>query len=110
MTDRRPRLEALLGEQPGDAFLLFALAQEHRKHGDLDRAAATFAELRERHPDYVGLYYHLAAVHTERGQTHLAEEVYRAGIDVAVAAGDQHALAELRNAYVNWQLGAEDDA
>lgn len=108
MSPRYQQLLQLLQEQPSDAFLLFAKAQEERKHGHIDEAIASFEALREAHPDYVGLYYHLAALYAGRQAHDLAESTYRTGIEVALRQNEQHALAELRNAYVNWQLEEGD--
>jgi len=52
----------------------------------------------------VGLYYHYAALLAETDQNAAAKEVYEAGILVAQKVSDQHALAELKNAYLNWQI------
>ena len=108
MSQRYQQILALLAEQPGDAFLLFAKAQEERKAGQLDDAVASFEQLRAAHPDYVGLYYHLAALYGELEASDRADETYRAGIEVALRQNDRHALAELKNAYVNWQLEQPD--
>lgn len=103
-TDRLDRLRDLLREQPTDSFLRFALARELQNAGELDAAAEEYGRLRASDPAYVGLYYHLAAALGELDRDADADEVYRAGIAVAERSGDAHALAELRNAYLNWQL------
>ena len=102
--DRLQRIRQMLAESPDDAFLRFAEAQELRKAGNLEDAAQKFEALRALVPAYVGLYYHLAAVYVELDNAAKAEEIYTTGIDVAQSEGDQHALAELRNAHMNWQL------
>ncbi|MFK8056118.1 MAG: tetratricopeptide repeat protein [Saprospiraceae bacterium] len=104
MADRLQRILDMLTSTPTDAFLLFALAQEHKNADRPDEAIAAFKNLRDLHPDYVGLYYHYAAVLAESERNTDAEEAYKAGIEVAQKAGDQHALAELKNAFLNWQI------
>ena len=104
MSDRRERLRALLAEQPGDSFLLFALAREYHNAGEFAEAAGAYADLRARDPGYVGLYYHYAAVLAALHREDEAEEVYRAGIRQAEAADEQRAAAELRGALMNWQI------
>ena len=103
-SDRLPRLRELLRAQPGDSFLRFALARELQNAGELEPAVEEYARLRASDPDYVGLYFHLAATLDTLGRTDETEEAYRAGIAVAERRADAHALAELRNAYLNWQL------
>ena len=104
MSPRYERLLHMLAEQPDDDFLQYAKAMEERKLGRPAEAAATLSTLLRRNPDYVGGYFHLAALHAELADTVATEQTYRTGIEVAQRVGDQHALAELRNAYVNWQL------
>ena len=94
----------MLADSPTDAFLLFALAQEHKNAGRTEEGIAAFKNLRDLHPDYVGLYYHFAALLADSQMNSAAEDVYQAGIAVAQKVGDQHALAELKNAFLNWQI------
>ena len=104
MSDRLNRIQEMLTSAPTDAFLLFALAQEHKNAGRSEEALTAFKNLRSHHSDYVGLYYHLAALLVDLNLNKEAEEVYASGIEVAQKVGDQHALAELKNAYLNWQI------
>ncbi len=104
VSERLVKIQGMRREQPRDGFLCFAEAQEYRKLGQLSQAIASFEELRALDPKYVGLYYHLADVYEQHGEHGQAEQTYRDGIEVALELNDQHALAELRNAYVNWQL------
>ena len=104
MADRLQRITEMLSSTPNDAFLLFALAKEHKNAARADEAIAAFKNLRDQHPEYVGLFYHYAAVLADEERNSEAEEVYKAGIAVAQKAGDQHALAELKNAFLNWQI------
>jgi len=107
MADRLKRIQEMLSNTPNDPFLLFALAQEHKNAGRSTEALTAFKNLHERQADYVGLYYHYAALLAELDMNREAEEVYTSGMDVAQKAGDQHALAELKNAYLNWQIDQE---
>ncbi len=52
-----------------------------------------------REPGYVGSYYHLAKLLEREGNINLAIEWYEKGMQAARAAGDNHALNELRMAY-----------
>ena len=104
MNARLQQIRALLAETPDDAFLLYALATEWVQAGELERATEAFANLRARHPDYVGLYYHYGATLLKLGRAEAADAVFAEGIAVARAAGDRHALSELQNIRLNASL------
>lgn len=95
---RLAQLKTLLNDTPDEAFLLFALAKEHEKLNDPQNALAEFLRLREMHPGYVGLYYHLGKLHEQLGQIPEATAVYEAGLSVARDARDDHSFSELRQA------------
>lgn len=98
------RLEQLLGfleEDPNDEFTLFAIATEYRRKGESDKSLAYFEKLVDLKPEYVGTYYHLAAVYLEMGQRERALATYRAGIRVAERQRDAHARAELQSALMD---------
>lgn len=87
-----------LKDDPADSFTRFALAMEFMKSGDDERALEAFEKIVEQDPQYVGTYYHLAALRLRMGRRHEALETYRAGIEVADALRDTHARAELQTA------------
>jgi hypothetical protein len=58
LTDRIMLLEEYLKEDPDDAFILYALALEYIKASSHDKAGEYFVKLREKHPDYLPMYYH----------------------------------------------------
>jgi tetratricopeptide (TPR) repeat protein len=98
------RLDHLLGlytASPGDAFVLFALAKEHEKLGDHEKALSFYLQLKQAHPTYVGLYYHLGKLYEMLQQPEAALDIYQTGIEVARAAGDAHAASELGGAKLN---------
>jgi tetratricopeptide (TPR) repeat protein len=96
--NRLEYLMQLLAEQPHDAFTLFALAKEHEKMQDLEKALEYYTSLREKHPDYVGLYYHLGKLQEKTAALEVAADTYRQGMEVAKAANDRHAFGELNGA------------
>ena len=95
---RLKQIEAFLLEDPDDSFLLFALASEYRKAGNLVEAQKQFEKLKRIDPDYVGLYYHLGKIIEQIGSLAAAQEVYREGIECASKLQDFHARSELQSA------------
>jgi tetratricopeptide (TPR) repeat protein len=97
-TDRLARLKEFYEEDPEDRFTRFALAQEHLKAGNTDKALAFFEELVETDPDYVGTYYHLGKLYERLDRTDDALDTYEQGIAVAREQKEQKALSELQDA------------
>jgi Tfp pilus assembly protein PilF len=97
-TDRLEQLKTFYEEDPEDPFTRYALAQEHLKQGDTNRALALFEELVETDPDYVGTYYHLGKLYERLDRTDDALETYEQGIEVAREQGAQKDLSELQDA------------
>ncbi len=105
MTNRLDQLLQMLNESKNDSFLLFAIAKEYEKRRDFPKALEYYLKIRRTDPAYVGVYYHLGKLYEELGQTEKAIEAYRAGIQQATTAGDQHAKSELASALME----LEDD-
>lgn len=97
MTDRLQQLHYYLDQNPGDPFLIFAIAKEWERE-DSEKALHTYLELRAKHPDYTGLYYHLGKLYAARGASAQAAVIFDEGIEIARSQGDRHAENELRNA------------
>ncbi|MDX2131386.1 MAG: tetratricopeptide repeat protein [Planctomycetota bacterium] len=90
------QLEKLLAADPNDPFVLYALAQEHAKHGATDTAVDFFDRCLAADPTYLYAYYHKARVQLEAGRADDARAALRTGIAAATQAGDAKALNELR--------------
>ncbi len=103
--DRLTLLQEMLKEDPVNSFLLFALAKEQEKIGQIELAIQTFLALKEKDKEYVGLYYHLAKLYEQIEEKDQALTTYIAGIGIAKSLKDQHALAELQNAKLNLEIG-----
>ena len=101
MTPRHQQLLDLYAASPGDAFILFALAKECENSGDTAAALSHYTKLRELHPGYIGLYYHLGKLYELLDDEDKAAEVYRAGIELGKNTGDRHATSELMSALAN---------
>ncbi|TAD82007.1 MAG: hypothetical protein EAY75_16855 [Bacteroidetes bacterium] len=97
--ERIHKLQTMLQQQPGDAFLQHALALELVKAGDDEAARQRFELLLQQQPDYLGSYYHLGKLLERQQQWQAALDTYTKGMAVAKAAGDRHSHAELEGAF-----------
>lgn len=93
--ERLHKLEKLLIADPGDAFVLYGLASEHAKLGDVAKAVEFFDRCLATDPDYLYAYYHKAKVLSDHEQTRNAAETLNIGIARAKARQDAKALNEL---------------
>jgi len=96
--DRIATFRSFISRSPADPFPRYGLAMELKTRGQLDEAAAAFAELLEQFPDYVPTYLMAGGTLAALGRKADAAEVYRKGIEVAQRRGDQHARRELEAA------------
>jgi Tfp pilus assembly protein PilF len=101
------RLAALLGfleDDPDDPFTRFALALEYVKEGQEESGLEVFESLVGDRPDYVGTYYHLAALYRRLGNIESAKKTYELGIREAVRQADRHSESELRSAQMEMEI------
>lgn len=96
--NRIEKLEALLKENPHDSFMNHALALEHVKLGDDEKAGQIFRNILSTDASYIGSYYHLGKLLERQGDEKGAIAVYKNGMDAAKMQGDMHAFNELRSA------------
>ncbi|WKK81639.1 tetratricopeptide repeat protein [Marivirga arenosa] len=101
--DRIAQLCKFRKESPNDPFIIYALATEYKEEAP-EKAKELFDELLKKHEDYIGTYYHAAALYAEFFDRDTADEIYQKGISVAQKNGEHHALRELQNAYTNFQF------
>jgi Tfp pilus assembly protein PilF len=97
--DRTEKIIDLLKDSPHDNFLRHALALEYVKIGNDVTARNLFEEILTKNSDYVGSYYHLAKLLERNGETDLAMEWYKKGMQATRQAGDNHTFNELQSAY-----------
>ncbi|MDX9911898.1 MAG: hypothetical protein RBS39_08710 [Phycisphaerales bacterium] len=90
------QLERLLKVEPNDAFVLYGLAQEHAKAGNLDRAIEYYDRCIAVDAAYCYAYYHKARVQERMGDAAGTATTLRAGLDAAKHARDQKAVSEIR--------------
>lgn len=94
------RLEALremLVDDPADAFSRYALAMQLKGLDRHDEALVEMATLVANNPDYVATYYHYGGLLHASGQTPEGIAIVKRGLEVAQAAGDDHAHRELED-------------
>lgn len=104
--ERVKQLEKFLQEDPNDTFSKYALALEYL-HSNKPKSEELFDDLLKNHPDYVGTYYHAAALQADLGNLDKAENIYQSGIQKAQSLNEAHALRELQAAYTNFQFENE---
>ena len=92
------KLKQFLNDNPEDSFLKHALALEYVKAGNDGEAEKLFTEILENRQDYLGSYYHLGKLLERKNEEQQAIAVYEKGMQVAKAAGDNHAYSELKSA------------
>lgn len=75
------------------------MALEWVKLGNDAEAQATFEQLLEANPGYIGSYYHLAKLFERNGRIADAVIVYEQGMTESKKAGDNHSYNELQAAH-----------
>jgi hypothetical protein len=98
MNKRLSMLEKMTAGGAGDSFAWYALAMEYAGLSRVDDALATYKTLREKDPSYVPMYLMCGTMLQKAQRQDDGREWLVAGIDVARAKGDSHALSELESA------------
>lgn len=96
--DRLSMLRKMATAKPDEPFPAYGLAMELSKQGAHEEARDTFADLVERHADYVPCYLMYGNLLASMGAREEAAGIYAAGIEAARRAGDDHARGELETA------------
>jgi Flp pilus assembly protein TadD len=95
MPTRREKLQAMLLQNPEDAFLAYGLAIEIQKEGDVDGAIDQFRRVISVHPDYQAAYFQLGQMLANLSRIDEARVVVEEGIEAARRTGDEHAAGEM---------------
>ena len=95
---RLAMLESLTSGGKADAFAWYGLGMEYRREGRRDDAVRTFERLRSQQPNYLPMYLMAAQTLLEASRSDDAREWLTAGIQLAQAQGNSHALGELESA------------
>jgi hypothetical protein len=92
------QLEALLAEDPDDAFLRYGLALEHASSGDHAECVNILLDLiaRTRANPYVPAFLQCGQALVRLDRTEEACAVLKQGIDAARRAGETHAMGEMQ--------------
>ncbi len=107
---RLAKLFEFLESDPNDSFILYAIATEYNVQNDIENALKYYLQLTEKHPDYVGTYYHLGKLYEKMGKKDEGIKIYQIGMQAARQKRDMHALSELQGAYNSAAgLDYEDD-
>ena len=101
---RLDQIQNLLGDNPKDPFLLFALAKEYEKLGQFEQSIRQYNYLKEINPNYVGLYYNLGKSYECEDLNDEAKNTYHLGIQIAEKLNDLHSKKELEQALNNLLL------
>jgi hypothetical protein len=92
------QIEALLAEDPDDAFLRYGLAMEHASAGDDAECVKVLRDLiaRTTANPYVPAFLQCGQALVRLDQNEEACEVLKAGVAAARRAGDTHAEGEMQ--------------
>ncbi len=93
---RREQIEAMLRDEPKDAFLLYGLALEHAKEENHAAAIEVFERLLVAGPDYVPGYHQYGQFLARLGRSPEARQVLERGVAAALRTGDAHAAEEMQ--------------
>jgi tetratricopeptide (TPR) repeat protein len=98
MSARQDQLHKLLERTPNDAFLVYALALEHKKAGELDEALRLLARTTELDANYAYAHFQRGQIFESRGDISAARAEYTAGTAAAERAGDGKGAGEIAGA------------
>ena len=88
----------MLKTAPKEPFILFAIAQEYTKMGELNEAIVYLEKLITSSPNYSGAYYHLGKLYEQSERLNDAIAVYKKGMEITKIQGELHAFNELQSA------------
>lgn len=85
----------MVQQDPGDAFCLYGVAQEHAKAGRFDEAVSWYRRAIDADPTHAYARFHMAKALESLGRVPDALAALRDGLAAARAAGDAKATNEL---------------
>ncbi|MDB5024533.1 MAG: tetratricopeptide repeat protein [Mucilaginibacter sp.] len=108
-SNRLDKLLEFLKNEPEDEFLQYALATEYLRLNETDKALQYYENLVNKHPDYVGTYYHLGKLYEALNRKPDAISTYEKGMEIARQKRDNHAFSELQAVFRQATGWDEDD-
>jgi DNA-binding SARP family transcriptional activator len=96
--ERLKLLLDFLEEEPNEPFNRYAVAME-LMNSNAVRSIEHLEVLFLEHPTYLPTYYQLAQLYFDDDKLNEAENVYKKGIELAIAQGNNKAEKELNGAY-----------
>jgi Tfp pilus assembly protein PilF len=97
-TNRLEILRSMVEQDPSDSFRRYGLAMEYVNSGDLLAGVDEFIKVLDHNPKYAAAYFHGAQTLEKLGRVDEAKGLYRRGIEVTSAMGDDHTCSELQAA------------
>lgn len=95
-TTRIDKIQAMLRDDPRDAFLRYTLAMEYRKLNENEKSLALLTDLaNNEEPRYVAAFFMAAQQLVELDRIEEARTLLRDGIDEARGQNNHHAAAEM---------------
>ena len=88
-------LRSMVEQKPEDSFSRYGLAMEYVNTGDPETAMEHFEALLRFNPNYSAGYFHGGQTLEKMGRIEAAREIYRKGIEITGATGDEHTRGEL---------------
>ena len=94
--DRIATLNAILEQDPTNAFARYGLAMEYGNSGQSERALEEFGKLLSANPDYAAGYFMAAQTLVKANRAPEAKTMLESGIAAAKRKGDSHAESEMQ--------------
>lgn len=98
MKTRRENLIEMLGKEPEDVFLNYALAVEFIGEGKYKEAESQFLKTLQLNKEYLPCYYQLGQIAEKLNKEKEALEYYHKGAELAKKQNNNKALNELSEA------------
>jgi len=95
---RIQHIQEMLKNDPNDSFLNYALALEHAKVGDINKAIELIEQLLSRDENYLGAYYQLGNYYEQVDKLQMAVTTYKKGISIAELQKNKKTAGELNEA------------
>ncbi|MGL5892757.1 MAG: hypothetical protein ACRC3B_22880 [Bacteroidia bacterium] len=96
--NRLSQLRLMLAEEPGDAFLRYAISVELAAEGNRTEAIENVQQLIADQPEYLGAYYQLGQWLEQESRTNEALHIYHLGAALARKTGNKKTLGEINEA------------